>query len=166
MIAAWRKEEKELERPAKPQSNKRKPWQCPVWPVEKDRRPPAGRPINEQDKISLYRRCGTARLHHCLQNLGISTRGWLVFNCVSRFGGRKCTQFLSGLKKGFFFCVISIRPIRHHSWVKDQVRTRQLTYPRSQTAVPHWFVFWSPFVRAPLPFSMLKGSGHYGNYSK
>ena len=118
--------------------------------MEKDRRPPAGRPINEQDKIPLYRTWGTAALHRCLrvklnhwrqelwiytfsftvcgvsrkhhdifshffltfrslavvQNLGISTRGWLVFNCVFRFGEHKCTQFLSGLKKVVFLYYI------------------------------------------------------------
>ena len=41
-----------------------------------------------------------------VQNLGISTRGWLVFNCVFRFGEHKCTQFLSGLKKVVFLYYI------------------------------------------------------------
>ena len=66
-----------------------------------------------------------------VQNLGISTRGWLVFNCVFRFGEHKCTQFLSGLKTVFFSSVLHPYDIWHHSWVKKQVRTRKLTYARS-----------------------------------
>ena len=126
------------------------PDNAPVWPVEKDRTPPAGRPNNEQDYLSLYRTCSTAALHRCLrvklnhwrqelwiymfsitvcgvslkhrgiflhffftfrslavvQNFGISIRGWLVFNWVFRFGGHKCTQILSGLKKVVFLYYI------------------------------------------------------------
>ena len=38
-----------------------------------------------------------------VQKLGISTQGWLVFNCTFRFGVQKRTQILSGLKKVVFF---------------------------------------------------------------
>ena len=62
-----------------------------------------------------------------VQHLGISTRGWLGFNCVFRFGGHKCTQFLSGLKK-IVFPVLYPYDIRHHSWVKNQVRMRNCLY--------------------------------------
>ena len=49
-----------------------------------------------------------------VKNLGFSTRGWLVFNCALRFGRRKCTQVLSGLKK-VFSPVLYPYDIRHQS---------------------------------------------------
>ena len=36
-----------------------------------------------------------------VQNMGISTQEWLVFNCVFRFGGRTRTYFVSDLKTVF-----------------------------------------------------------------
>ena len=67
---------------------------------------------------------------YCLWCLHGSTRGWLVFNCVFRFGRRKYTQILSGLKK-VDLSLLYPYDIRHCMWVKNQVRTRKLTDTRS-----------------------------------
>ena len=55
---------------------------------------------------------------------GYLARGWLVFNCLFfRFGGRNCTQILSGLKKLFFlyyshfYFYFFIRSIPHTSLI-------------------------------------------------